>query len=141
MADLGGSLAVEASFGDERITLALQPAWQRPGELRARLIPTRSGTYAFHITGTVKDQTIDARSTCSDKTFNCVTDVSEVQFPAKDPSAAQLAERISRALPRAERAIDTAAGAQKTAIAAITLAVLTLAAPLGLRLRRSRKVG
>ena len=137
--DLNGSLGVEVSFGDERITLALQPARQRPGEFRAWLIPTRSGTYAFHITGTVKGQTIDARSTCSDRTFNCVTDVSDIQFPAKDPSAAQLAEGVSRALPRAERAVDRADGARTIAIAAIAVALLAFATTLGFRLRGGRK--
>ena len=103
VADPGGSLTVEVSFGDERVVLPLLPAGGHRGEFRAWLVPTRAGTYAFHITGTVKGQAIDARSTCSDKTFDCVTDVSEVQFPARDPSTGQLAERVSRALPRAER--------------------------------------
>jgi hypothetical protein len=138
--DPGGSLAVEVSFGNERITLALQPAWQRPGEFQAWLVPTRSGTYSFHVTGTLKGHAIDTTSTCSDKTFHCVADVSEVQFPAKDPSVAQLTERVNRALPRAERAIDTAAAAQKAAIAALTVAALALAATLAGRRRRSGKV-
>ena len=33
-----------------------------------------------------------------------LTEISEIQFPVKDPSGGQLAERISRELPRAERA-------------------------------------
>ena len=140
VADLSASLAVEVSFGDERLMLPLRPAFQRPDEFRAWLLPTRSGTYSFHITGTVKGQTIDTVSTCSDNTFACVADVSALQFPVQDPSTGQLAERVNRALPRAERAIDTAAGAQKTAIAAIAVAVLALAAAIGLGLRRGRKV-
>lgn len=139
VADLNGSLAVEILFGDERLMLPLRPAWQRPGELRAWLMPTRSGTYTFHITGTVKDQRIDTMSTCSDKTFDCVSDLSEMQFPVKDPSAGQLAEGVSRALPRAERAIDTATGAQRMAIAAIVVAVLALVATIGLGVRGGRR--
>ena len=137
--DAGGSLTAEVSFGDERIVLPLQPSGQRPGKFRAWLVPTRPGTYTFHITGTVKGQTIDTSSTCSDKTFDCVTDVSDVQFPAKDPSAGQLAESVSRALPRAERAMDTAAGARNVAMAAIGVAALALAAAIGLGVRKGRK--
>ena len=140
IADLSGSLSVEISFGDERLMLPLRPAWQRPGEFRAWLVPTRSGTYTFHITGTVRGQKIDTMSTCSDKTFDCVSDVSEMQFPVRDPSAGQLAESVSRALPRAERAVDTAAGARRMAIAAIVVAVLALVATIGVGVREARRV-
>jgi hypothetical protein len=137
--DPGASLAVEVAFGNERITLPLQPVRQRPDEFRAWLLPTRSGTYTFHITGMVKGQTIDATSTCSDKTFHCVTDVAEIQFPAKDPSTGQLAERVSRALPRAERAVDTAARARVIAIAAMAVAALALTASVVLAVQRRQK--
>jgi hypothetical protein len=140
VADLSGSLAVEIAFGDQRLTLPLRPAWQRPAEFRAWLVPTRSGTYSFHITGTVKDQKIDATSTCSEKTFDCPADVSEIQFPVRDPSAGQLAERVSRALPRTERAIEAAAGARRLAIAALVAAVLALVAAIGLGIRGGRRV-
>jgi hypothetical protein len=137
--DPGGSLAVEVSFGDERIVLPLLPAGERRGEFRAWLVPTRPGTYTFHITGRIKGQTVDATSTCSDRTFDCVTDISEAQFPVKDPSPGQIADRISRELPRAERALDTAARAQIIAIAATCGAVLALAVAIGLGTRRGGK--
>jgi len=137
--DLDGPLTVEVSFGDERLTLPLVPDGQRPGEVRAWLVPTRPGTYTFHITGKVKGQTIDATSTCSDSTFDCVTDVSEIQFPAKDPSTGQLADRVSRALPRAEQAQAAAASARTIAIAAIAVAALALAAAIGFGVRRGQK--
>ncbi len=130
--DAGGSLSVEVSFGDERNVWPLLPVGGRPGAFRAPLVPTRAGTYTFHITGTLKGQAIDARSTCSDETFDCVIDISEIQFPVKDPSAAQLAERVSRALPRAERA-------QKFAIAALAISALALAAAIGLGVQRGRQ--
>jgi hypothetical protein len=137
--DPEGSLSVDVSFGDQRIVLPLLPAGKQPGKYRAWLVPTRPGTYAFHITGNVKGQTIDATSTCSDKTFDCVRDASEIQFPAKDPSAGQLAERVSRALPRAERALDAAASARKVALVAIAVAALALVAAIGLVARKGRK--
>src|SRR5205807_1808652 len=105
--DLGGALTAQVSFGDERMMLPLR-AGARPGELLATLVPTRAGTYSFRIAGRVRGQVLDTTSTCSDTTFACVTDVSEAEFPAKDPSPGQLAERLARGLPRAERARSTA---------------------------------
>ena len=137
--DLEGSLAVEVSFGDERTSLALARSPQQPGKFRAWLAPTRPGTYSFHITGRIKGQTIDNSSTCSATTFACVTDVSDLQFPAKDPSTAQLADRLSRSLPRAEGATDTAATARNVAFGALAVAVLALAVAITLGLRKSTK--
>lgn len=134
-----GSLSVEISFGSERITLPLEPAWGHPHEYRAWLVPTRAGTYTFHVTGTLKDQAIDITSTCSESTFHCVADVSEIQFPARDPSAGQLAERISRGLPRAELAADAAARARRIALAALAVSGLGFVAAIAVGLRRGRK--
>src|SRR5258706_7259543 len=103
----GAALSVDVSFGSEHVTLPLRPARGQPGKVRAVLLPSRAGTYAFHVTGTVKDQAIDVTSTCSDKTFACVVDVADIQFPMKDPSAGELAARMTRELTRAGSATDT----------------------------------
>src|SRR5829696_1366057 len=47
-----GSLAVELSFGGERVTRPLVPAER--GKFRAWLVPTRPGTYTFHVTGRLR---------------------------------------------------------------------------------------
>ena len=140
VADLGGgSLSVEVVFGDERIVLPLLPARTVAGRFRAALVPTRAGTYAFHVTGTVKGQAVDVRSTCSESTFHCISDAAELQFPAKDPSTGQLAESIGRALPRAERALDTAAGARRLALVAVAVAGLALVVAVVLGARKGRQ--
>lgn len=139
VADPAASLGVEVSFGEERVSLPLAPAADRPGRFQAWLVPTRPGTYTFHVTGTIRGQAIDVTSTCSDATFECVADVSGVQFPAKDPSAGQLAEGVSRALPRAERAMEEAASARTVGFAALAMAAVALVATIGLGVRRGRK--
>lgn len=140
VADLGGgSLSVEVSFGNERVLLPLQPVWGRRSEMRAWILPTRSGTYTLHITGKVKSQPIDITSTCSEKTFDCVVDASDIQFPAKDPSVGQLAERVDRSLPRAEQALESAARARTLAFTAMVVAGLALMCAIGVGLRRGRK--
>jgi hypothetical protein len=123
-----GALRVEVAFGSERTTLALEPMANRPHEFQAAMVPTRAGTYTFRVTGTINQQPIDVSSTCSDATFHCVTDAAAIQFPVKDPTVGQLAERIDRALPRAEDAGSAAAGARTLAVAAIGLSVFGLIA-------------
>ena len=112
-------LAVRVGFGDQSVELPLLSSGDRPGQYRAWLVPTRAGTYTFHVAGKVRGQAIAITSTCSSKTFDCVVDGSAMQFPAKDPSTAELADRVSRSLPRAERAINAATRAWWMALAAI----------------------
>lgn len=135
-----GALEVEVSFGQALITLPLVPAAGR-GRFSAAIVPTRPGTYGFHVTGAIKGRNLDAEATCSGSTFDCVTDISEVQFPAKDPSTGALAQRLARALPRAERAEDSADSARSLAVVAIVVAALALAAAIALGLRARRKPG
>jgi hypothetical protein len=120
-------LSAEVTFGSERVTLPLEPVAGRPHEYHAWLVPTRAGTYTFRITGKVGSQPVDVSSTCSDSTFHCVADAADIQFPARDPSVAQLSDRIERGLPRAERASEAAAGATRLAIAALATSLLSVA--------------
>lgn len=96
--DPKASLLTEVTFGDELRVLPLSPSGVRAGEYTAPLVPTRAGTYAFHVSGTVNGQTIDLSSTCSEQTFDCVTDAATLQFPVKDPSNGELAAQVEHAL-------------------------------------------
>ena len=139
LAKAEGELTVEVTFGTERVTLALEPVFNRPHEFHAPLVPTRAGTYTFHVTGRINKQPIDITSTCADSTFHCVTDASAIQFPVKDPSVGQLAERIDRSLPRADDAAAAARSARLLAIAALGISIAGVAAALTIGLRSSRK--
>jgi hypothetical protein len=139
--DATGPLSVQVTFGDQNVLLPLLPSGDRPGRYRAWIVPTRAGTYTFHISGTVKGQSIEISSTCSSTTFDCVVDGTDLQFPAKDPSPAQLADRFNRSLPRAERAIDAATRAWWMSLAAIVFSAGALVA-IGLNaLKRGRARG
>lgn len=120
-------LSVQVTFGDQSVQLPLLPSGDRPGHYRAWLVPTRAGTYTFHLAGKVKGQSIATTSTCSEKTFDCVVDASDMQFPVKDPSNAELANRLSRSLPRADRATAAATRALWIAVAAIVLSACAVA--------------
>jgi hypothetical protein len=135
VADADASLAVDVSFGGERMTLPLAAVPRQAGKYRASLVPTRAGVYTFHVNGSIRRQTVDVTSTCSEKTFACVTDAAEIQFPSKDPSAGQLADRIARTGPRADEAVGRANGARRLSLAALAVSV----AALGVALLRGRR--
>ena len=130
------SLSVEVVFGDERMVLPLARSAEVPGTFVAAIIPTRAGTYTLRVTGTLGTQAVDLTSTCSGTTFDCVADTAALQFPAKDPSAGQLADGLSRALPRAERAMETATRARTMGFAAVALAALALVVSIASAKRR-----
>jgi hypothetical protein len=118
--DLGDALTVEVIKGDDKTTLPLVPnfrvgAFGTPGDYRAWLTPTRPGAYTFHLTGTVQGQKVDETFTSSKTTFNDVEDVTNIAFPAKDPSTGQLATRIDREVPRLEAAVREAEDRADTA--------------------------
>ena len=125
VADAGGSLRVEVSFGDQVVVLALVPGGS-PGLFSAPLVPTRAGTYTFHVTGSVGGHALDITSTCSDRTFDCVGDPAEAQFPAKDPSTGQVAARAEQADRRAARAEAAADDARTAAAAALGVGAVAL---------------
>jgi hypothetical protein len=91
------------------------------------------------VTGEVGGKTVDADATCSEATFDCVIDSSEAQFPARDPSAGQITQRLGRALPRAEDAADSADNAQTIAVAALVAALLALLVALTAGFRTVRR--
>jgi hypothetical protein len=135
-----GDLSVEVSFGGSARTLPLAPD-EESGGYRAVLVPTRPGTYAFHVTGTLRGKPVDVRATCSERTFDCVQDAAAFQFPAREPSTGEVAQRADRETARATRdAQDSADDARTLALVAVVVAVLALVAAvvLGLRGRRAR---
>ena len=135
-----GKLSVEVTYGSAALTLPLIPS-EEPGELRADLIPTRSGTYAFHVSGTVRGQTLDVSATCSEGGLECVEESAGIEFPVQDPSRGELAERLGREADRVGEADDSADSAKRIAVIALALAAVATVAALGPAIRRRRKNG
>lgn len=67
-----------------------------PGEYDAQLFPTSPGDYTFHLKGTIHGAKIDVTETSSDTTFNSVTGTTDVEFPVKLPSMAEVVTRLDR---------------------------------------------
>jgi hypothetical protein len=118
--DLGDTLDVEVTFGDQTQTFSLEPFFEEgefgtPGDYRAWLIPTTAGQYSFHFTGTIDGEDVDETFTSGPKTFDDVQNPRSVEFPVQQPSTGELAERIDRVEPRLASAIsDVQADVQTT---------------------------
>ncbi len=127
IADVGDGLKVEVLSGDQKVgPLAVEGVFGSPGEYEAPLVPTRPGPYTFHFVGTVKGQTIDQSFTSSDTTFDSPKSAADIEFPAKDPSRAELATLVDRQTPRLTSAASTADDAKSAAGTATILAVVGL---------------
>jgi hypothetical protein len=140
--DQTAMLSVDLSFGERRLRLPLLPVERQPGLYRAWIVPSRAGSYAFHVTGRLKGEAIDITSGCSEKTFACVTEPGELQFPEKDPSAGQLADSLSQSQARVQHAIDEATDARMISLAALAMSAGAVAVSVlirSLRSGRSRK--
>ncbi len=108
--DLGDTLEVQVTFGDQTQKFPLEPFFEEGefgtlGDYRAWFIPTRSGQYSFHFTGTIDGQDVDETFTSGPKTFSDVESPQSVEFPVQDPTTGELADRIDRVEPRLASAI------------------------------------
>ena len=107
-------LQVEILFGDETSTtttgpLPMEESFSEPGLFEADIIPTRPGTYTYHVTGTVAGQAIHEFFTSSEDTFSHVNIPADIQFPEQDPTAGELAQAVARLRATAEEGGNQAA--------------------------------
>jgi hypothetical protein len=147
----GAQLKAEILFGDKTSTqrtapIDMEAAFGEPGKYSAPILPTRPGVYTFHITGTVDGQPVDQNFTSSKDTFESVEDPQE--FPVKDPTRGELAQKIERLDPRMANEAKAAAASQSsadrartTAFAALALAVVGLVLALSARRRTAGAKG
>lgn len=152
----GGTLQAEVLFGDKNSTqksqpIDLVPSDETPGEYDGFIIPTRPGTYSFHITGKIGSTSLDEFFTSSETTFDDVADPQGQQFPAKDPTAGQLSQKIDRldgrlaavqkaAVSAAKSADDAAKTARLLAVVGIVLGAIALGTSVTLS-RTARRPG
>jgi len=100
-------MPLEAHFGD---------GWGTPGDYRSFFVPTQAGTYTFTLKGRLGNQKIDLAVPSGPKTFGDVNDPAEAAFPAvKDPTTAELAQRLDREATRLSGTVEAATAAQRAA--------------------------
>lgn len=115
---------VVSTGGQDSPSLTLTPAFDleegfgTPGEYTADLMPTVPGEYTFHFTGSIRDQAVDASVTSGEETFSSVIGSSDIEFPVKVPTLADVATRLDRIDGRIQDVQDVTSDSQSQALAA-----------------------
>ncbi len=101
--------------GADKTTLALEPIFEQHGSYVGHFIPTLVGDYTFRIFGKIEEEAIDESFSSGPETFASVEDVTDLQFPEKLPSNADLQASID--------ALDTGGSGTATVLAIIGIVV------------------
>jgi hypothetical protein len=80
------TLEAEVIYGDQSMTLELEPVFNDPGHYQAIFFPTATGAYTFHITGEIDGNEIDETFESGPETFSEVEPIEPLQFPKPDAS-------------------------------------------------------
>lgn len=126
-----GDMTVVVSTADQSTeALPLEPqfvvgAFGTPGRYGADLLPTAPGDYTFTFAGTLRGEAVDVTVTSGDDTFSPVNGSTEIEFPVKVPTLADVATRLDRIDGRIEdlQAAAPGAGAIEAANANATAAL------------------
>jgi hypothetical protein len=97
----------------DKIALPLEPhfgdGWGTPGDYRSFFVPTQAGAYTIHLHGKLGAQKVDLVIPSGPNTFSNVNDPAKTAFPAvKDPTTAQLAQRLDREATRLTATVEDA---------------------------------
>ncbi len=88
------------------------------GQYAAELMPTTPGEYTFHFTGSIRDEPVDITVTSGEDTFSPVNSTTDIEFPVKVPTLADVATRLDRIDGRIQAAQSDAPAALVAAQAA-----------------------
>jgi hypothetical protein len=116
---LASTLKAEVSKDGQTLSPPLVPMGD--GAYEAVFVPTETGDYTFHITGTIGDAPVDETITSGPSTFDSVQPLSAIAFPPQQEGASA----VETAVQNAEAA---AAMARNLAIAGIVVGLLGLIA-------------
>ena len=114
------TLQAELIFGGKSMPLTVRARFGQPGAYTADLIPTKAGTYIFHIFGDIEGQKVDEKFESGPGRFNDVQEMTPLQFPEKLVPAPDLAAQV-------QSAQSAASTAQTFGIIGIIVGVLGLA--------------
>jgi len=93
--DVEKSLKVTIATGSKTSdALSLDPSDETPGLYTASVIPTVVGDYKFHFVGTIGKTKVDETFDSAQGKFDSVDPVTDLQFPEKEPSNADLQKEI-----------------------------------------------
>lgn len=93
---------VVSTAGESSPSLPFEPAFDlaegdgTPGQYIAKIDPTAPGDYTFHLTGSIHGQAVDVTVASGDSTFDPVAGTSDVEFPVKLPTMAEVSTHLDR---------------------------------------------
>jgi len=129
------TLKAEVKFGSETKALTLEPVFDEPGHYKGVFIPTKDGSYSFHIFGTINGDQIDETFTSGPDTFDDVEARADVSFPADTTTTGASDTAV-------QDAQDSADTAKTLGIIGIVVGMLGLAAGVaGLMMARNARTG
>jgi hypothetical protein len=133
----GDITVVVTTGGQSTQPLPLEPqfvvdVFGEPGQYGADLLPTLPGEYTFQFAGSLKGETVDVTVTSGDDTFSPVQASTDVEFPVKVPTMAEVAERLERIDGRIQAATAAAQASADAAVDAANRATLVAAGIGGL---------
>ena len=115
------TLKVEIIAGGGSATkeLTLEPKFGAPGRYEAKVLPTRTGDYTFHISGTAGTTKIDERFESGPGRFDGIVDSATIQFPS---GATDVATRLDENNTKLTATIAIAAVALGLSLLSLALA-------------------
>src|SRR5256885_5380558 len=69
--------------GASTTALTMAARFGLPGKYQGQVLPTKTGDYTFHITGTVNTTQVDEKFESGPGRFGAIEDVAKLQFPTK----------------------------------------------------------
>ena len=102
---LEGALKAEIIHGSSRRTLDVTAQDGVDGAYTADIVPTATGDYTWHISGTIQGTPVDVSMTSSPTTFNSVDAMASNEFPVVYPSATELQAQAAATAQTAQMAL------------------------------------
>jgi hypothetical protein len=146
--------ATISTAGQTSPKIAFEPAFDleegdgTPGQYIAPLVPTAPGDYTFEIAGTIHGTNVDIQVTSGDSTFDPVAGTSDLEFPVKLPTMAEVSTHLDRIDGRIQDSSDAVTSAQRAADRAmliggaaglVGLVIAVVALVVAVRTRRSAR--
>ncbi len=88
------TLKADVTAGGQTKTMDLEPRFGQKGAYTATILPTKTGTWTFRFYGTIEGTQIDEKFESGPNRFGDVEAKSDLQFPVKEPSIGELAQKI-----------------------------------------------
>ncbi len=127
------TISAEVIFGDQTRSLPLAARESEPGAYESIFVPTVSGRYTFHLTGSIDGTALDHSWTSSPTGFDEVQEATAGQFPVQLPTTAEL----QAASKKGADATTTANLALGIAIAGLVVGLVAAGIALASRRRRA----